>query len=269
MPANKINIEVIPPSGESDRNVIGVQEVGELLCRLPQADILFCLTLDGNNFTGEGIYVLAGFMHLCPFLTRLSCINCGITSEDLLLLDVIFGENSSDNQCPCKELIKWRLDHNRIDDRGFSALMERLPSQFPKLGYACFLDKVFVFDGNPVSPELARVMNDEMERRYKVYKMWIMLDLLLLYNLLLCRGYRRILLQLNLEESINKCNNHKWYDYPSVIFVAIVISVLIFYRKMLIANHPQQIPFMLLRQVTNQNLLHQILHHYLNQKMLF
>ena len=164
------NVEIISPSSESDRNMIGVQEVGQLLCQLPQTDILFYLTLDGNNFTGEGIYVLAGFMHLCPSLSWLSCINCGITSEDLLLLfDIIFGKNSPENQCPCKELIKWRLDHNRIDDRGFSALMEHLPTQFPKLGYAnCFLDEVFVFDGNPVSPELARVMNDEMERRQQV-----------------------------------------------------------------------------------------------------
>ncbi|MCG8626312.1 MAG: hypothetical protein MJE68_30480, partial [Proteobacteria bacterium] len=67
------NIEVTPPSGESDRNVIGVREVGQLLCQLPQTNILFDLTLDGNNFTGDGIYVLAGFMHLCPSLTWLSC----------------------------------------------------------------------------------------------------------------------------------------------------------------------------------------------------
>ena len=165
------NVEVIPPSGESrsDRNVIGVQEVGQLLCQLPQTDILFDLTLDGNNFTGEGIYVLAGFMHLCPSLSWLSCINCRITSEDLLLLfNVVFGKNSPDNRCPCRELAGWRLDRNKIDDGGFSALMERLPSQFPKLGYGRFFNKIFVFDGNPVSPELARVMNNEMERRHQV-----------------------------------------------------------------------------------------------------
>ena len=163
------NVEVISPSGESARNVIGVREVGQLLCQLPQTDILYDLTLDGNNFTVEGIYVLAGFMHLCPSLSRLSCINCGITSRDLLLLfDVVFGKNLPDNRCPCRKLTEWHLDHNKIDDKGFAALFERLPSQFPKLGYGRFLSKVFVFDGNPVSPELARMMNNEMERRDQV-----------------------------------------------------------------------------------------------------
>ncbi len=164
------NVEVIPPSSsDSDRNVMGVREVGQLLCQLPQTDILFDLTLDGNNFSGEGIYVLAGFMCLCPSLTWLSCINCDITSRDFLLLfDVVFGENSSNNQRPCRELMSWRLDDNKIDEKGFAALLERLPSLFPKLGYSCFNDKVFVFDGNPVSPELARVRNIEMERRYQV-----------------------------------------------------------------------------------------------------
>jgi hypothetical protein len=64
--------------------------------------------------------------------------------------------------------MSWRLDDNRIDDKGFAALLERLPSLFPKLGYGRFFNKVFVFDGNPVSPELARMMNNEMERRYRV-----------------------------------------------------------------------------------------------------
>ena len=172
------SVETISPTSESDANMMCVQDVGQLLCQLPQTDILFDLTLDGNNFTREGIYILAGFMHLCPSLSFLSCIECNITSGDILqLFDMLFGTNSPDRQCPCRELKGWRLDHNKIDNKGFAALFDRLPSRFPKLGYGCFIHKVFVFDGNPVSSEMAQMMNNEMERRYKVRY------LLLLYKL--------------------------------------------------------------------------------------
>ena len=150
------------PSNDSSKLAIGQQ-----LCQLPQTDILIDLTLDGNRFTGNGIYILAGFMHLCRCLRFLSCVNCDITSRDLLqLLDIVFGQHSPNSQCPCRELIKWYLDHNKIGDRGFAALLECLPSQFPKLGCGYFYP--FAFDGNPVSSEMARRMNSEMERRFEV-----------------------------------------------------------------------------------------------------
>ena len=49
----------------------------------------------------------------------------------------------------------WHLDHNKIDDRGFAALFDHLPSLLPKLGCSHLIYKALVFDGNPVSPEMA------------------------------------------------------------------------------------------------------------------
>ena len=103
-------------------NKVYLIHLGQELCRMPQTNILIELTLDGNSFTEEGIYVLAGFMHLCPCLKLLSCVNCHITSMDLQqLFDIVFGQSSpSSSQHPCGELIIWHLDRNKIDDKGFS-----------------------------------------------------------------------------------------------------------------------------------------------------
>ena len=51
-----------------------VRDVGQQLCQMPQNKSITDLNLDGNSFTGEGIVVLAGFMHICPCLQYLhSC----------------------------------------------------------------------------------------------------------------------------------------------------------------------------------------------------
>ena len=63
-----------------------VKDVGQQLCQMPQNSAITSLDLDGNSFTGEGIHILAGFMHLCPCLEVLYSSDCGIISDDLLLL---------------------------------------------------------------------------------------------------------------------------------------------------------------------------------------
>ena len=163
--------ETVPPSsGPDSNNVICVRDVGQQLCQMPQSSILIDLTLDGNSFTGEGIYILAGFMYLCPSLILLSCSNCRITSEDLLqLFDILCGQFLSPSQRPCSELIGWYLNHNIIDDRGIAALLEHLPSLFSQLGCDAFQTTFeFRFDDNPVSAVMATRVNDEMKRRKEV-----------------------------------------------------------------------------------------------------
>ena len=148
-------------------NTSDVIKIGQQLCQLPQTDILVDLNLDGNSFTVQGIHILAGFMHLCPCLKLLSCIDCHITSRDLLqLFDIVFGQYSAPNRHPCRELIGWYLDHNRIDDRGLDALLAHLPSLFPQLGCDNLL--LNMLDNNPVSAEMTTRLKDEMKRRMEV-----------------------------------------------------------------------------------------------------
>ena len=148
-------------------NASGVIKVGQQLCQRPQTDTLISLYLDGNSFTEEGIHVLAGFMHLCQSLKLLSCRNCCITSGDLLrLFDTVFEQSSSPSRHPCRELIVWDLDHNRIDDRGLDALLAHLPSLFPQLDCDNLL--LNMLDNNPVSAEMTTRLKDEMKRRVEV-----------------------------------------------------------------------------------------------------
>ena len=163
--------ETVPPSSDPDsNNMIFVRDVGQQLCQMPQRCTLIDLNLDDNSFTGEDIYILAGFMHLCPSLKLLSCSNCWITSEDLLqLFDILCGQFLSPSQRPCSELIGWYLNHNIIDDRGLAALLEHLPSLFSQLGCDAYQNIFeFRFDDNPVSAEMATRVNDEMKRRKEV-----------------------------------------------------------------------------------------------------
>ena len=83
------------------------------------------LHLSNNNFSGEGIHLLAGFMYLCPQLRTLNCGDCEITSDDLKQLLLLLPQ-------PKLYLENWDLDRNIIDDDGVSVLIEHLPV-FPSL----------------------------------------------------------------------------------------------------------------------------------------
>ena len=139
--------------------------VGEQLCQKNTTEFLY---LNGNSFTGEGVHILAKFMHLCPRLRVLRSSHCGITSGDLKqLLDQLTTFKTLSNIPCCIELESWDLSNNQIDDSGAIALMDHLPSLFPKLGYSFFLSGIN-FSGNHISSEVMRRIREEMKQRNEV-----------------------------------------------------------------------------------------------------
>ena len=150
--------------GLSSTDSISCEAVGRQLCQMPQTSTVRCLHLGRNSFTGDGIHVLAGFMHLCPGLEDLNTCDCGITSDDLIWL---LGKVKSSSRSPglCSNLIHWDLRDNQIDGRGVSALIDDLPH----LGCGSYM-----FYNNPVihnkevmerlEEELARLEEEELTR---------------------------------------------------------------------------------------------------------
>ena len=143
-----------------------VRDVGQQLCQMPQNNTIEYLVLDGNSFTGEGIHILAGFMHLCPCLQYLCSCDCGITSDDLLVLFDKPTQLKSSSPRLCSKLESWRLACNRIDDSGVYGLINHLPSLFPRLG--CGVHGDIHLHGNPVSREVETKLEEEIKRREEV-----------------------------------------------------------------------------------------------------
>ena len=143
-----------------------VRDVGQQLCQMPQNNTIAALDLDGNSFTGEGIHILAGFMHLCPRLEYLNSGDCGITSDDLLLLLDKLTQLKSSSPSLCSKLVAWDLDSNIFDDSGVYGLINHLPSLFPRLG--CGRHGEISFRGNPVSREVEAKLEEEIKRRKEV-----------------------------------------------------------------------------------------------------
>ena len=103
-----------------------------------------------NNFSGEGIHVLAGFMHLCPQLRYLGCGDCNITSNGLKqLLSLLSPSNFN--------LEEWELHDNNLDDDGVSALIEHL-SMFP------YLTDIDTHNNSHISPEVCRNLEEICEK---------------------------------------------------------------------------------------------------------
>ena len=128
---------------------ISCEAVGRQLCQMmPQTSTIRWLHLDHNSFTGDGIHILAGFMHLCPCLLSLYTRDCGITSDDLIwLLDKL---KSSFPSLYYNMLEHWYLQNNEIDGRGVSALIDYLPL-LPRLGYGGMLSfGISSLSNNPV-----------------------------------------------------------------------------------------------------------------------
>jgi hypothetical protein len=135
------------------------EAVGQQLCQLPHSTIGY-IVLDGNSFTGEGIHVLAGFLHLCPHQTTLYTRDCGITSDDLIWLLNKLTQFKSSNPSLHSKLGVWFLQRNQIDDRGASALMDHLSTLFPRLGVH--------LHNNPVSSEMMKRLDEELKRHKQV-----------------------------------------------------------------------------------------------------
>jgi hypothetical protein len=140
--------------------------VRQRVYRMPQNNYTEVLFLNGNSFTGEGIHILVGFMHLCQGLVRLRTSDCGITSDDLIwLLGELIGLKSSPPHL-CSNLKGWDLGNNQVDDRGVSALIDCLPSHFPELGTGDdnMLESL-TLSGNPVSMEMKEKVKKAMKLR--------------------------------------------------------------------------------------------------------
>ena len=132
---------------------------------MPQNNTITSLELDCNSFTGEGIHILAGFMHLCPCLQCLYSRNCGITSDDLKQLLDKLSQLKSSSPSLCSKLEEWYLDNNEIDDSGVLALKDQITPLLPRLYHLGLLDDVIDHSNNPVSSEMEETLNEELRRR--------------------------------------------------------------------------------------------------------
>ena len=109
--------------------------------------------VDNNNFSGEGIHILAAFMYACPCMKYLLCQSCGITSNDFEQLLILLSEL----KLKLPYLNGWRLNDNDIDDRGVSALIQHL-SIFPKLR------GVGLVGNTRVSPGMLKTLKENLEK---------------------------------------------------------------------------------------------------------
>ena len=109
--------------------------------------------VDNNNFSGEGIHILAAFMYACPCMKYLYCYSCGITSNDLKQLLILLSEL----KLKFPYLLGWYLNDNDIDDHGVSALIQHL-SMFPKLR------GVHLYGNTRISPGILKTLQEKLEK---------------------------------------------------------------------------------------------------------
>ena len=141
------------------------RDIGQQLCQRSQSSTIIWLDLSRNSFTGEGIHILLGFIHLCPCMTNLFTNDCGITSDDLIWLLNRLTQLKSSSPNLCNKLELWYLRNNLIDDSGAAALIDHLPSLFPRWGchkYMYLGDNFF--DNNPVSVKMIKRLKEELKR---------------------------------------------------------------------------------------------------------
>ena len=87
----------------------------------------------------------------------------GITSDDLIWLLDRLNQLKSSSPNLFSELESWDLENNLLDDRGVSALIDHLPSLFPRL--ACESIHGISLHDNPVSSEMRKRLEEELRRR--------------------------------------------------------------------------------------------------------
>ena len=159
------NLEYLDLSN-NNLGVSGASAVGQQLSLMPQSSTITSLDLNHNSFTGNGIHILAGFMHLCSGLEYLHTCNCGITSDDLIWLLSKLKSSSLDL---CSELVQWELKDNQIDGRGVSALMDHLPSLLPYLWCGEFTSGIDSLSNNPVirNTKIMERLEEEVTRLHR------------------------------------------------------------------------------------------------------
>ena len=145
----------------------GTLSVGRMIssnhCQLSSLDLSEC-----KLTTAVGsLNILVSFMYLCPCLNSLYTSNCEITSDDLIQLLHTLSSLKSSSPSLCSKLRTWFLDNNAISDSGVSALIEHLPSLFPKLGCDGFIS-VHLWDNPAISIEMKKKLDEELRRHREV-----------------------------------------------------------------------------------------------------
>ena len=118
-----------PVNTESQYHNIQLPKTSRVLNLGPVVEnsILTVLKLCYNNFSGDRFIILAECMRVCQSLERLYCSHCSLTSSEII--KIVHHLESSIH----KNLRKWDLYSNSIDDEGVNALIDSLPQLFPKL----------------------------------------------------------------------------------------------------------------------------------------
>ena len=147
-----------------------VKATAQHFCQISQNSAVTWLDLDDNNFSGEGIHILAGFMYLCPNLQYLSSNSCGIISDDFTqLLDRLLKEVKAVNSSLCKKLQSWDLEDNEIDNNAVSVLLYHIPSLFPNIYHGGIS-----LHSNPVSVKMMKSLKKELNRCREVTESQLM-----------------------------------------------------------------------------------------------
>ena len=116
------------------------------------------LILDHNNFSGTGVHVLAGILHLCPNLNSITMSYCGVTSDDMVNLFDRIDEIKSFGDC--RRLRIWSLTNNDIGVSGLAALMKHVQTLFPNL-----ILSLTYLDGNNVSDTDFKTLREEIKEK--------------------------------------------------------------------------------------------------------
>ena len=161
-------IEVLSFNNDIGQSCTTVSSIGSQLSTLQPSSTLTVLDLSRNYFSGKNIDILAGFMHLCPFLSDFRCSNCGINSHDIKNLFRLIEMKSR----PLLNLVSWWLEENKIEDNGVSTLIIYLPSLFPNLKGVCF-------DYNMVSRDMRQKLYDILNQVNEI-------QIYILINIVLC-----------------------------------------------------------------------------------
>ena len=142
-----------------DLNALGVQQ--SICNQHPRATdsdfitVLATLMIDNNNFSGEGVRILATFLYTCQKnINQLFSRSCGISSNDLKQLLVLLSEL----KLILSHLFIWELSDNDIDDDGVSALIQHLP-MFPQLKFTTLYGNI------RISPGMVETFNEALKAR--------------------------------------------------------------------------------------------------------
>ena len=150
--------------GPANMDPLDVRDVGQQLCHVPRNKTIIRLVLNGSSFSGNSIDVLVAFMYLCKGLKCLHTSNCEISSDDLIQLFSTLSSLKPSFPNLCSKLETWHLNDNGISDSGVSALIEHLPSLFPKLGCGDKGD-VHLYNNTSISSDMKKKLKEELRSR--------------------------------------------------------------------------------------------------------